>query len=640
MKEVQTTNRQHAVPQNIMDVEFKIIGELTLRQFSYLVVFGGLTYVSIAYVGGIFKWPLAGLFFLLGIGLAFVPLEERGMDQWIINFIKAVYAPNQKIWRREPTPPSVFLYQDMAVVRQELITLTPTTSRRKLEEYLEMQDNKTVPDRLDIPEQKYIKFVRDSFGGKAAAVTAEPYSPPAPPAQQAYVGQQVQASEPSPMPKPPAPPRPVAPPPPPPPPPPQPEEKKEMKEPPPMPVKPPASPVETREKIAEQTPKEKIIEPPPMPKPPAPPRPVVPPPPPPPPPPVAKKLEIIKSTGVGAPQDLIHKKSEDMPLTPLTPDRHSGRRFVSLLPKQGSIVLPVRAAQKVLKTSAEEEIEEDIRQKTEQLNKLIAQIKSDESYQKGTDKKPEKPKEKEKAPEKPKAQPSEMEFPPEEKTKTVKVEYEPMQIKEIPEEIDAEAYQDKKGEIDNIMDSFRKENERIIGEIKRLRDDIQRSGGTDNSENEEKRRLLERLERRKERATQDYQNLQNKIRELELKVKAREKIIASEMSKPEEEERKPTVAKVAKMQPLTTKPNIISGIVKSAEGVGMEGVVAIIKNERGETVRALKTNALGQFSLVSPLANGMYNIEIDPFNNSGLSFDIISLEVKGEVIPPLDFVGK
>ncbi|KKU57584.1 MAG: hypothetical protein UX79_C0008G0018, partial [candidate division WWE3 bacterium GW2011_GWB1_47_11] len=26
-------NKQHAVPQNIMDVEFRIIGDLTMRQF-------------------------------------------------------------------------------------------------------------------------------------------------------------------------------------------------------------------------------------------------------------------------------------------------------------------------------------------------------------------------------------------------------------------------------------------------------------------------------------------------------------------------------------------------------------------------------------------------------------------------------
>ncbi|EKE00459.1 MAG: hypothetical protein ACD_22C00015G0001, partial [uncultured bacterium] len=66
-------NKQHAVPQNIMDVEFKIIGELTLRQFAYLIIFGGIAYVTAVYMGGIFKWPLVVICALLGVGLAFVP---------------------------------------------------------------------------------------------------------------------------------------------------------------------------------------------------------------------------------------------------------------------------------------------------------------------------------------------------------------------------------------------------------------------------------------------------------------------------------------------------------------------------------------------------------------------------------------
>ena len=68
--------------------------------------------------------------------------------------------------------------------------------------------------------------------------------------------------------------------------------------------------------------------------------------------------------------------------------------------------------------------------------------------------------------------------------------------------------------------------------------------------------------------------------------------------------------------------------------------MVVIKNGRGETVRAIKSNALGQFVLLTPLSNGMYNIEIDQFRKSGYSFDIISVEAKGEIIPPIEFTGR
>jgi hypothetical protein len=123
------SNKQHAVPQNIMDVEFKLIGDLTMRQFAYLIVCAFLAYISFTTLVGIFKFPIALLFVMLGIGLAFIPVEERGLDEWIVNFMRAVYAPTQKIWKKEPSIPTAFLYDNLAVVKQELITLAPTSSR-------------------------------------------------------------------------------------------------------------------------------------------------------------------------------------------------------------------------------------------------------------------------------------------------------------------------------------------------------------------------------------------------------------------------------------------------------------------------------------------------------------------------------
>jgi hypothetical protein len=648
IKDAQTTNKQHAVPQNIMDVEFKIIGELTLRQFSYLVVFGGLCYISVAYVVGIFKWPLAALFALTGIGLAFVPLEERGLDQWLISFIKAVSSPNQKLWRKDAILPSVFSYQDVAVVKQELITLTPTSSRRKLEEYLEKQDSKVVEDRLDIPEQEYARFVRNAYAGKVKA--PEPVQPP-------VIQQQVQFQPPpSPQPgsssepeklissvpsaKPDIQPRSV---------------------PSPPPSTAPVQKIVPPQEVKKQEEKKEASElnkgmgdqgategstnkissvpvpvPSPPPSPPLPPSPL--------PPSQAPSvssggLQIIKAKP-GMLKDTLHMKHDDFTLSPLTPDRHAGRRFVSLLPRQGSIVLPVRTqGEKVLKTSEEEGIEEDIRQKTEQLNKLIAQIKSDEAYRNLVAKG-----ESGKAPQTPsdtqQSEPQRQVFEGALPDKNNKPQDSAKSAEESSQTL-REKYQEKKEEIDNIMDSFKKENERIITEIKNLKDDIERTGGYEAGGNEGKKERLDLLERRKEKAYREYENLQQKIRELEQRMKVKQQIMPTQFVKKEQEVKKPaSVAQFANIPSLSSIPNTVSGIIKDSKGTGLANIVVIIKNERGETIRALKTNSLGQFTLVSPLTNGLYNIEIDPFSKSGINFDIISVEAKGGMIPPIEFIGK
>src|SRR3990167_11508299 len=76
------------------------------------------------------------------------------------------------VWRKDPTLPLAFLYQNLSMVKQELITLTPTSSRRKLEEYLDTQEGKAVVDPLDIHEQEYIKMVHDAYANAPQVSTS------------------------------------------------------------------------------------------------------------------------------------------------------------------------------------------------------------------------------------------------------------------------------------------------------------------------------------------------------------------------------------------------------------------------------------------------------------------------------------
>lgn len=100
---------QHPIPQNISSYQFRLVGDMTLKQFFQLA--GGLVAGLIFYstpLLPIIKWPLAIFSGILGALLAFVPLEERPLERWIFAFFRAIYAPTEFFWQKTVTPPKLF----------------------------------------------------------------------------------------------------------------------------------------------------------------------------------------------------------------------------------------------------------------------------------------------------------------------------------------------------------------------------------------------------------------------------------------------------------------------------------------------------------------------------------------------------
>lgn len=92
----------HPIPQDITGFQFKLIGNMTIKQFAYLA--GGTVLAWFCFfilpIFLIIRLPLALIFLGLGIGLAFVPIDGRPMDVMIINLIKAMFSPTQYIYRK------------------------------------------------------------------------------------------------------------------------------------------------------------------------------------------------------------------------------------------------------------------------------------------------------------------------------------------------------------------------------------------------------------------------------------------------------------------------------------------------------------------------------------------------------------
>lgn len=84
-------------------------------------------------------------------------------------------------------------------------------------------------------------------------------------------------------------------------------------------------------------------------------------------------------------------------------------------------------------------------------------------------------------------------------------------------------------------------------------------------------------------------------------------------------------------------PNIIVGLTHKPDGKIIEGAILEIRDTAGNPVRALKSNKLGQFQIATPLPSGSYEIEIE---KNGHRFDIIKIELKGEIVPPIEIISK
>lgn len=91
----------HPVPQNVTSFEFRLVGDMTLKQFGYLasgLVVAYLTFIFLFESHPFIASPIIATSALLGTAFAFLPIGDRPLDHWVKAFFKAVYNPTQRLW--------------------------------------------------------------------------------------------------------------------------------------------------------------------------------------------------------------------------------------------------------------------------------------------------------------------------------------------------------------------------------------------------------------------------------------------------------------------------------------------------------------------------------------------------------------
>ena len=169
-------DQQHPIPQQISSYQFRLVGDMTLKQFFQIA--GGALISLLFYASnlpGFVKWPLVIFFALLGVALAFLPFEERPLQQWIFAFFKSVYSPTLYFWKKTEKP-ETFFKEEAPVPKERIVA---PHGEQALQTYLQSLPGRGVSifSKLEEAEKAFLSRMASLFG-PSPQIQAQPLTPP------------------------------------------------------------------------------------------------------------------------------------------------------------------------------------------------------------------------------------------------------------------------------------------------------------------------------------------------------------------------------------------------------------------------------------------------------------------------------
>lgn len=165
---------QHPVPRNISSFQFRLIGDMTLKQFFYMAggAVAGFLILKFFPLPPLVKWPMAAIPTFGGLAFAFLPIQERPLDKWLVAFIRSINSPTQYLWHKDSNIPDILLRSVSTTVRAlpQSHQAAHEEAKRKLESYLATlpsAPHQTINNR----EKNYLDKTMQLFsttGGSAA----------------------------------------------------------------------------------------------------------------------------------------------------------------------------------------------------------------------------------------------------------------------------------------------------------------------------------------------------------------------------------------------------------------------------------------------------------------------------------------
>ena len=165
----------HPIPQDVTGFKFKLIGSVTVKQFLYLLGFGILTTVAfILPVSILLKIPMMGLFALIGISLAFVPIEGRPMDVMLFNFAKAIPSENRYIYKKRGANLALFQVFSAIPKKKAMQVAAKVANPQDEKKAILLSRLRNSPFRPDEGELQHLANVKSFFEDKQEPVIVGP----------------------------------------------------------------------------------------------------------------------------------------------------------------------------------------------------------------------------------------------------------------------------------------------------------------------------------------------------------------------------------------------------------------------------------------------------------------------------------
>lgn len=175
---------QHPIPQQISSYQFRLIGDMTLKQFSYVA--GGAVLALLLYATGfhpLLKWPLMFIVGAAGAAFAFLPFEERPLSTWFLSFFRSVYSPTSYVWKHTDKPIQYYKAEGLEVGSLSAPAATQAT-KEEYKKYLETPASTegTYSKNLDRMErnmlQKFTGLFTNIFTPKPKYQESVPFKKP------------------------------------------------------------------------------------------------------------------------------------------------------------------------------------------------------------------------------------------------------------------------------------------------------------------------------------------------------------------------------------------------------------------------------------------------------------------------------
>lgn len=163
--------RQHAIPQNILDIEFKLFTKFTVREFVYMAVGVGtggifLYFFTRGELPGLIAIPIFLISSGIGLFLGLVPINDQKADVFMKNYLLAITNPTRRVWRSKKGGD--------AQQEQEMLQATKgTMERARQEEKSGIIGAENIPNMNQFIEDAAIVSIEKEEEQRVQAITQE-----------------------------------------------------------------------------------------------------------------------------------------------------------------------------------------------------------------------------------------------------------------------------------------------------------------------------------------------------------------------------------------------------------------------------------------------------------------------------------